>query len=86
VCPEQCIDLVALTRVAAASASAVALLPNGAPAALLATAEGAALLKDETTCIRCGLCARRCPAGVITMQGFYREDEAGLMRFADAVL
>jgi NADPH-dependent glutamate synthase beta subunit-like oxidoreductase/NAD-dependent dihydropyrimidine dehydrogenase PreA subunit len=85
VCPEQCINLVSLTHVAAAS-DAVALLPNTAPLELLDDAQGAALLKDETACIRCGLCARRCPAGVITMQAFHRESEAHVMRLADAVL
>lgn len=86
VCPEACIDLVALTRVAAASTEACALLPNGAPAELCQAPNGAVLLKDETACIRCGLCARRCPADVITMQAFYRASEAPLMRLADAVL
>jgi ferredoxin len=47
---------------------------------------GAVLLKDETACIRCGLCARRCPAGTITMQAFYRSTEAPAMRAADAVV
>ena len=85
VCPEACIDLVALTR-AAGTLPAGGLLPNGAPAELFLGANGALLLKDETACIRCGLCARRCPAGVITMQAFYRVSEAPLMRLADAVL
>ena len=49
-------------------------------------APGAALLKDETACIRCGLCARRCPVGLITMQALYREDEAALCRLADSAL
>jgi NADPH-dependent glutamate synthase beta subunit-like oxidoreductase/ferredoxin len=86
VCPESCIDLVSLTRVAAASPDALALLPDGAPAALFDDRAGAALLKDETACIRCGLCARRCPAGVITMQALYRADERDLMARADAVI
>lgn len=30
--------------------------------------EGAAIIKDEDICIRCGLCARRCPTGAITME------------------
>ncbi|NNE47719.1 MAG: FAD-dependent oxidoreductase [Rhodothermales bacterium] len=28
----------------------------------------AAILKDETLCIRCGLCAERCPVGAVTME------------------
>ena len=31
---------------------------------------GGVLLKDESTCIRCGLCASRCPSHAITMQRF----------------
>ena len=75
-----------LTRVAATTDRPMALLPNGAPAAIFTAPNGAVLLKDETACIRCGLCARRCPSGVITMQAFYRDNEAHLMRLADVVL
>jgi ferredoxin len=31
---------------------------------------GTAMIKDETRCIRCGLCALRCPTGAITMEQF----------------
>jgi NAD-dependent dihydropyrimidine dehydrogenase PreA subunit len=31
---------------------------------------GAALIKDETTCIRCALCASRCPTHAIVMRRF----------------
>jgi len=34
------------------------------------TALGGVLLKDESICIRCGLCAARCPSHAITMQRF----------------
>ncbi|HSA91752.1 MAG TPA: FAD-dependent oxidoreductase [Terriglobales bacterium] len=85
VCPEECIDLVSLVRVSAGATEARALLPNGAPATVLAS-RGAALIKDETICIRCGLCARRCPASVITMQALYRANEAAVMALADRVL
>jgi NADPH-dependent glutamate synthase beta subunit-like oxidoreductase len=36
---------------------------------------GAALIKDETTCIRCAMCASRCPTHAILMRefSFYRE-------------
>lgn len=32
--------------------------------------KGSAIVKDETECIRCGLCAKRCPALAITMEQF----------------
>jgi ferredoxin len=36
---------------------------------------GGVMLKDETTCIRCGLCASRCPTHAVAMKKFefYRE-------------
>ncbi|MEW6129022.1 MAG: FAD-dependent oxidoreductase [Acidobacteriota bacterium] len=86
VCPEECIDLVALTRLATTSKEALAMLPNGEVAEVFQSANGAALIKDETACIRCGLCARRCPTGVISMQAFYRKPEAPLLSLVEKIL
>ncbi|MEE8471779.1 MAG: 4Fe-4S binding protein [Dehalococcoidia bacterium] len=36
---------------------------------------GTAMIKDETRCVRCGLCAQRCPVGAITMEAFWYEEE-----------
>jgi ferredoxin len=36
---------------------------------------GTAMIKDESRCTRCGLCAKRCPVGVITMEAFSFEEE-----------
>ncbi|MFQ5500941.1 MAG: 4Fe-4S binding protein, partial [Phycisphaerae bacterium] len=33
-------------------------------------AEVSAIVKDEEKCIRCALCAERCPVGAITMERF----------------
>jgi formate dehydrogenase major subunit len=32
-----------------------------------------AMIKDESRCIQCSLCARRCPTGAITMEEYHRE-------------
>jgi formate dehydrogenase (NADP+) beta subunit len=37
--------------------------------------EGSVMVKDETICIRCGLCAERCPANTISMEAFEVFDE-----------
>lgn len=85
VCPEDCIDLVSLLRLRDARQERQPLrLPDGSPLEL--AGPGAALIKDESTCIRCGLCARRCPVGCITMQGFYRRDELDLLRLCETSL
>jgi formate dehydrogenase beta subunit len=66
VCPENCIEIVTASSVRSAPVGAVEL----APILVDGRREGSIILKDEETCIRCGLCAKRCPAGTITMQSF----------------
>lgn len=36
---------------------------------------GTAIIKDDDHCVRCGLCARRCPTNAITMEAFWFEEE-----------
>jgi ferredoxin len=31
------------------------------------------IFKDESRCIQCGLCVKRCPTGTITMEQYHRE-------------
>ena len=86
VCPEDCIDLVNLLRARSNGGAAQPLrLADGRPLSITGD-PGAALIKDETACIRCGLCARRCPVGCITMQGFYRGDEFDLLKLCETRL
>jgi formate dehydrogenase (NADP+) beta subunit len=79
VCPEDCLRLVPLSqfqfsdddraRLRSESASHEVTLQHLEPEELGA-AEGSVMVKDETICIRCGLCAERCPAHTITMESF----------------
>ena len=34
-----------------------------------------AVIKDEVRCVRCGICARRCPTGALTLEAFHYQEE-----------
>jgi ferredoxin len=66
VCPEYCLALVPLEDLE---------LPADELAALAERAEAnglplSAMVKDDDRCIRCGLCATRCPTDAMTMERF----------------
>ncbi|MEE8368208.1 MAG: FAD-dependent oxidoreductase [Thermoanaerobaculia bacterium] len=88
VCPEGCIDLISVDRISEAEDAdrSVWRLPNRAGADAFSSPAGVALIKDESACIRCGLCARRCPVNCIRMEGFYRTDEFNILHLADHVI
>lgn len=79
VCPENCLSLVPLKSFAFTSEEKERLskerelrgldLQNISPAEL-DQIEGSVMVKDETICIRCGLCAERCPVNTISMEAF----------------
>jgi NADPH-dependent glutamate synthase beta subunit-like oxidoreductase len=79
VCPENCLKLVPLSQFQFPEETQARLrteaefyqgtLQHLGPDDLTA-AEGSVMVKDETICIRCGLCAERCPAHTITMEAF----------------
>jgi ferredoxin len=66
VCPTQCLKLAGLDALdlspALRSAAEAALGPGADPSA------HSVILKDEDRCIRCALCAMRCPTDAITME------------------
>jgi NADPH-dependent glutamate synthase beta subunit-like oxidoreductase/NAD-dependent dihydropyrimidine dehydrogenase PreA subunit len=79
VCPENCLQLVPLSQLVISEAGKAQVQESvgSDPIALqhltpdeLPGEKGSVMVKDETICIRCGLCAERCPAHTITMEGF----------------
>lgn len=66
VCPTQCLKLVALDELDGGEAFARTLERELGPGA--DPAAGTAILKDEDRCIRCALCAIRCPTDAIAME------------------
>ncbi|HWC01011.1 MAG TPA: FAD-dependent oxidoreductase [Bryobacteraceae bacterium] len=83
VCPQNLIRLVGLSKLLSdpqwLEAAAEAFAVDGQTLRSLPPAEldalGGVMMKDETSCIRCALCAGRCPTHAITMRcfDFYRE-------------
>ena len=72
ICPEDCIEIVPAALVCSLPPDAREL----APILVDGRREGAILIKNDEVCIRCGLCAARCPAGTITMQSFHAREDA----------
>jgi formate dehydrogenase beta subunit len=65
VCPEVCLELVSLDRIEGDDSLQQALSGRLQGEAVTSFS---AIIKDETKCIRCALCAERCPADAITME------------------
>jgi formate dehydrogenase (NADP+) beta subunit len=72
ICPENCIELVTADRLKIDELLREKLgseydivIPGQSESKV-----GAVMIKDEDLCIRCGLCAMRCPVGCITMEEY----------------
>ena len=79
VCPENCLRLVPLNQFIFSEETKAVLSEEDSnyswalqhlEAGNLGAIEGSVMVKDETICIRCGLCAERCPAHTITMEAY----------------
>ncbi|HYW66412.1 MAG TPA: FAD-dependent oxidoreductase [Candidatus Dormibacteraeota bacterium] len=96
VCPENCLSLVPLKSLAFTEEDKERLSREQALRSIdlqhvepeeLNQLEGSVMVKDETVCIRCGLCAERCPAHTISMESFeVFEDDPSIIPVEEIVL
>lgn len=76
VCPEYCLKLVPAEDL---DIEPKQVLQNAEFAASLSGSESlSAMIKDDEKCIRCGLCAIRCPTGAMTMEVFHYAEQDGI--------
>ena len=67
ICPELCLRLASVTELVRDEQLGALLDVRYEPNEL---EDSSAIIKDESRCIRCGLCALRCPTEAMTMERF----------------
>lgn len=75
VCPESCLRLVDLVQVQGDERYRTLIEKAlGATPGQLRPGQAGAIIKDEEKCIRCALCAQRCPTHAITMEALEQQE------------
>ncbi len=72
ICPEYCLKLVPVEELALEPEVKERIVEQSG---VWLTGPLSAMLKDDEKCIRCGLCAIRCPTDAMTMEVFYYEEQ-----------
>jgi NADPH-dependent glutamate synthase beta subunit-like oxidoreductase len=75
ICPERCLRLVDLMQVRGDDRFETLIRKRfGVSPNELSLGVAGAIIKDEEKCIRCGLCAQRCPTHAITMEALEQQE------------
>ena len=72
ICPEYCLKLVPIEELGLEPEVKERIIENEG---ISLSGPLSAMLKDDEKCIRCGLCAIRCPTDAMTMEVFYYEEQ-----------
>jgi formate dehydrogenase beta subunit len=75
ICPEYCLRLVDLVQIQGDERYETLIRKRfGVAPADLPQGRAGAIIKDEEKCVRCGLCAQRCPTRAITMEALEQQE------------
>ena len=75
VCPSRCLRMVPLESLQGGEDLAALVQARFGTSAGGAGERGAAMIMDPDKCIRCSLCAQRCPTGAVTIENFSFQEE-----------